>query len=169
MLNLRGAQVLLIKSFIVWINVGRLAPTDQRKTARLIQKPTARWATSRAALRRRKRKKTTHNWVRFGYAFTASHSSLWQFVPAKTRRKPTVLTLNITLSRRRPRVRVPSLPPFTHISSPKVSYIHRHLAQVYAYGLAIAKVTSPVTCGVDTACVGPKSRLARDINFCRSA
>ena len=41
-----------------------------------------------------------HNWVRFGYAFTAAHSGLWQLVPAETCRKPAVLPLIITLSRR---------------------------------------------------------------------
>ena len=32
------------------------------------------------------RKKDKHNWIQIGYAFTAAHSSLWQFVPAKIRR-----------------------------------------------------------------------------------
>ena len=45
------------------------------------------------ALRRRRRKKTTHNWIQIGYAFTEAHSSLWLFVSAETRRKPTVLPL----------------------------------------------------------------------------
>ena len=50
----------------------------------------------------------THNWERFGYAFTAAYSSLWQFAPAKTRRKPTVLPLIIALSRRQQGFELPT-------------------------------------------------------------
>ena len=38
-----------------------------------------------------------------------------------------------------------------------------------SYDFAIKKVTSPVTCGVERACVGPKTRLALAINVWRSA
>lgn len=39
----------------------------------------------------------------------------------------------------------------------------------FAYGLAIKKVTSPATCGVDRAWVGPNIRLAVAMKVWRSA